>query len=38
MGYLQDNNIKQIYYNRYIDTIRKIKETKSIKYMNIWTK
>lgn len=31
----KDNNIKQIYYNRYISTIKKIKETNSTKYINI---
>lgn len=30
----KDNNIKQIYYNRYISTMKKIKETNSTKYMN----
>ena len=32
----KDNNIKQIYYNRYIGTRKKIKETNSGKYMNIY--
>lgn len=30
----KDDNIKQIYYNRYINTIKKIKETNSNKYRN----
>jgi len=30
----EDNNIKQIYYKRYISTIKKIKETNSSKYIN----
>jgi hypothetical protein len=30
----EDDNIKQIYYNRYISTIKKIKETDSRKYVN----
>ncbi|MBQ8659372.1 MAG: amidoligase family protein [Bacilli bacterium] len=32
----QDNNIKKIYYKRYISTIKKIKETKTTKYMNTY--
>ena len=31
----KDNNIKQIYYNRYKSTVQKIKETGSTKYINI---
>ena len=30
----KDNDIKQIYYNRYTGTLKKIKETNSSKYMN----
>jgi len=30
----KENNIKQIYYNRYISTMKKIKETNSSKYVN----
>lgn len=30
----KDDKIKQIYYSRYINTIKKIKETKSTKYIN----
>jgi len=30
----KDNKIKEIYYNRYISTIKKIKETNSTKYIN----
>ena len=32
----KDNNIKQIYYNRYISTVKKIKETNSKKYRNAY--
>ena len=32
----KEDNIKQIYYNRYISTIKKIEETNSKKYMNIY--
>ena len=30
----KDDNIKQIYYDRYMETIKKIKETNSNKYRN----